>query len=140
MRKWYLKQTPHFNVPSNIDFNLFITLYTWYTTLGPFYPIWRQWRDKRNKYSKILKNWLKNWIWSLKNANSWKCRSFYCCLVAMYYFETVLKNLGKWRLQGPLFHTFHQTFYKNFVIFVFWSKYSPFAPILIMIDCNLDLM
>ena len=37
---------------------------------------------------------------SLKNTNAWKCRSFCCCLVAIYYFETVLKNFGKWRRKG----------------------------------------
>ena len=32
-------------------------------------------------------------------------------------------------IKEPLFHTFHQTFYKNFVILVFWNKYSlpPFC-------------
>ena len=51
---------------------------------GPFYPIWRWWRNKRNKYFRILKNWVKYWIWSLKNTNGLTCRSFYCCLVAIY--------------------------------------------------------
>ena len=41
LRKWSLKQNPHSSVPSNIDFDLSITLDTWYTTLGSFYPIWR---------------------------------------------------------------------------------------------------
>ena len=41
LRKWSLKQNPHSSVSSNIDFDLSITLNTWYTTLGSFYPIWR---------------------------------------------------------------------------------------------------
>ena len=53
-----------------------------------------------------------------KNVNGCKCRNFYCCLVVIYYFETVLKNFGKWYCYR--FHTFHQAFYKNFVILVFW--------------------
>ena len=40
-RKWSNKQIPLFNVPSNIDFDLSITLDTWYTSLGPLYLIWR---------------------------------------------------------------------------------------------------
>ena len=36
-----------------------------------------------------------------------------------------------------LFHTFHQAFYKNFVILVFWNKDSPFGPISIMTDWKL---
>ena len=39
--KWPQKQTSHFRVPSNADFDFFITLDTWYTTLGPFYLIQR---------------------------------------------------------------------------------------------------
>ena len=39
----------------------------------------------------------RNWI---KSANVWKHSSFYFCLAAIYYFETVLKNLGKWRHKG----------------------------------------
>ena len=31
-----------------------------------------------------------------KNGNSRNCKSFCCCLVAMCYIETVLKNFGKW--------------------------------------------
>ena len=53
-----------------------------------------------------------------KNVNGCKCRNFFCCLVVIYYFETVLKNFGKWYCYR--FHTFHQVFYKNFVILVFW--------------------
>ena len=33
--------SPCFKVPSNIDFDLSITLDTLHTTLEPFYPIWR---------------------------------------------------------------------------------------------------
>ena len=91
----------------------------------------------RVKTPLLWENELKNWIWSLKNANDWKCRSFYCCLVAIYYFETILKNFGKWRHKGPLFHTSDLGFYKIFVILVFWNKNSPLAPILIMIDWKL---
>ena len=48
-----------------------------------------------------------------------KCRSFYCCLVAIYYIETVLKNFGGLRHKGPPVYTFHQVFYKRFVVLVF---------------------
>ena len=37
----------------------------------------------------------------------------------------------------PLFHTFHPAFYKNFVILVFWNKYSTFVPIFITINWKL---
>ena len=57
----------------------------------------------------------KNCIWSLKNAKCWKCRSFYCCFV----------------------DSFHQAFYKNFVILVFWKKYSAFVPFFIITDWKL---
>ena len=36
-----------------------------------------------------------------------------------------------------LLHNFHQAFYKNIVILVFWNKYSPFAPIFIIIEWKL---
>ena len=35
------------------------------------------------------------------------------------YFETFLKNFGRWRLNGLLFHTLHQAFSKFFAILVF---------------------
>ena len=41
-------------------------------------------------------------------------------------------------MKMTLFHIFHKVFYKNFVILVFWNKYSPFLPIFIMIDSKLD--
>ena len=37
-------------------------------------------------------------------------------------------------IKGLLFHIFHQAFYKYFLILVFWNKYSPFAPIFIMLN------
>ena len=37
LRKWSKKQTPDFKVPSDIDFDLSITLDTWYKT-APFLP------------------------------------------------------------------------------------------------------
>ena len=75
-----------------------------------------------------------DYIRSLKNANGWKCRGFYCYLVAVYYFETVLKNFGKWHHKGVPSHAFHQSFYKDFVVLVFWNKYCPFVTIFIMTD------
>ena len=53
-------------------------------------------------------------------------------VVAIYDFETVLKNFGKWRHKGPPFRTFHQALCRDFVILLFWNKYSSFVPILIM--------
>ena len=41
LRKWSHKQTPHFKIPSNFDFELSISLNTWYTTLSSFYSILR---------------------------------------------------------------------------------------------------
>ena len=41
LRKWSHKETPHFKFPLNNDFNLFITLNTWYNTLVPLYLICR---------------------------------------------------------------------------------------------------
>lgn len=29
-----------------------------------------------------------------------KLRTFYCCLIVIYYLETALKNFGKWRQRG----------------------------------------
>ena len=40
-------------------------------------------------------------------------------------------------INGPLFDTIHEAFYKNFAILVFWNKYSPFVPVFIMIDWKL---
>ena len=69
LRKRSQTQTSHFKVPSN-DFDLPITLVTWYTTLDPFYSIWRSWHHKRNKYSiQNLEKLTKTWIWSIKNEN-----------------------------------------------------------------------
>ena len=39
--KVILGKISYFKVPSNIDFDLFISLNTWFMTLGPFDPIWR---------------------------------------------------------------------------------------------------
>ena len=36
-------------------------------------------------------------------------------------------------IRRPRFHTFHQIFYKNVVILVFWNKYFPLVPIFIMV-------
>ena len=36
-------------------------------------------------------------IFNSKNIHGSKLRMFYCCLVAIYCFETALKNFGKWR-------------------------------------------
>ena len=41
------------------------------------------------------------------------------------------KTLKYDAIKGPLFHTFHQAFYKNFAISVFRNRYSPFVPIFI---------
>ena len=54
-----------------------------------------------------------------------------------YITLNALKNFDD-LIKGPLFYTFHQVFYKNFVILKFWNKSSPFAPIFIMIDWKLD--
>ena len=51
----------------------------------------------------------------------------------MYYSETLEND----DIKGPLFHIFHQAFYKNFVILVFLNKYTPFVPIFTMIDWKL---
>ena len=46
--------------------------------------------------------------------------------IALKLFWRTLKNDV---IKGPLFHIFHQVFYKNFVILVVWNKYSPFVTI-----------
>ena len=51
------------------------------------------------------------------------------CIILKLFWRTLENEVIKW----PLFHLFHQAFYKNFVIFVFSNKYSPFALIFIMI-------
>ena len=43
-------------------------------------------------------------------------------------------------IKGPLLHTIHQAFYKNFVILLFWNKRSSFVPIFIMIDWKFGLI
>ena len=97
-------KTTHFKVPSDLDFDLSITLNTWYTILGFFLPN-LDIMTSQKKY--IIQNFEKltqeldliNWNW-IKSANVWKHSRFYFCLAAIYYFETVLKNLGKWRHKG----------------------------------------
>ena len=51
------------------------------------------------------------WIFSLKNVNGWDSRSFCYCLVAIYYFETVLKNFG-WEITSNIGRCF--TSFKNY--------------------------
>ena len=53
--------------------------------------------------------------------------------ITLKLFWRTLENVV---MKGPLFHTFHHAFYKNFVI-VFWNKYSPFVAIFIMIAWKL---
>ena len=69
-----------------------------------------------------------------KNANGCKCRSFYCCLVAIYYFETVLKNFRELRHKdAPVLHI-SSSILQNYVILLFWNKYSPLVSIFIITD------
>ena len=51
--------------------------------------------------------------------------------ISLKLFWRTLENNA---IKGPQFHTFHQALYKDFVILVFSSKYSPFLPIFIMTD------
>ena len=51
------------------------------------------------------------------------------CLIAIYCFETALKNLGKWRQTGHPFYIFLQIFYKSFRILLVSYSLFHFAPI-----------
>ena len=55
--------------------------------------------------------------WILTILFEVKCRSFYCCLIAIYYFEIFLKNFGKWRHQGARVSYFSPRIFQKFCNF-----------------------
>ena len=78
--------------------------------------------------------WIKDYT---KIVVGTKSRSVEVSIVVWSHYIT-LKSF--WRtlendvIKGLLFHIFHQAFYKYFLILAFSNKYSPFAPIFIMLD------
>ena len=78
--------------------------------------------------------WIKDYT---KIVVGTKSRSVEVSIVVWSHYIT-LKSF--WRtlendvIKRLLFHIFHQAFYKYFLILAFWNKYSPFAPIFIMLD------
>ena len=93
-RERFHKQIIQLKVPFTFDFHISINIDTWNTNLNLLNPYLDWWHH----HGKL---------------------KIHCCLVAMYYFETVLKHL---------------TF---FLILVFWNKYCPLVPNFIMIDWKL---
>ena len=92
----------------------------------PFDPILTLWRQKMLNFQ-ILKN---------DKRSKFSGQKIYMisipslvCLIAIYCFETALKNLGKWRQTGHPFYTFLQIFYKNVRILLVSYSLFHFAPI-----------
>ena len=129
---------PHFKVPLNIDFDLSVTLDTWHATFGSFLQNLKlMTSEKKYIFQNFGKLTKKNRFDLLKMLMA---RSVEVSIVVWSRYiilKLFWKTFKNDVIKGPLFHTFHQAFYKTFVILVFWNKKSLFVPIFIMIDWKL---
>ena len=64
---------------------------------GPFRPNFDFMMSQGLPNFQILERWRKTKFFALKYIHGSNFRNFYCCLVAIYCFETTSKNLKKWR-------------------------------------------
>ena len=131
--------SPYFKVPSNTDFDLSITLDTWYTTFCPFLHKLKIMTSQKESifqnFGKLTKK-IRFDLLKMQMAGSVEVSIVvWSRYITLKLFWRTLKNDV---IKGPLFHTFHQAFYKTFVILVFWNKKPLFVPIFIMIDWKLS--
>ena len=130
------KQTLHFKVPLNIDFDFSITCEHGTQLCALF----TQFEDNDVKKEKnVPEFWKINWrigfdLLEMQMARSEKVSiivwSRYITLKLFWILEIDV-------IKGRLFHIFHPTFYKYFAILAFSNKYSPFVPIFIITDPRL---
>ena len=96
------------NLKKNIvtEFDLFITVGIEYTNMAHLWLNFNFMTSQGLLKSQILEKMMKNQIFHLKkNKHDSKFRTFCCCLVEIYCFQTALKNLEKWHQRGtPVSH------------------------------------
>ena len=114
---------PYFKVPSNIDFDLSITLDTSYTTFGPFLPNLKIMTPQKKymfqNFDKLTKK-IRFDLLKMKMAGSVEASIIvWSRYITLKLFWRTFKNVV---IKGPLFHTSHHAFYKAFVILVIRKK------------------